>query len=66
MTKPRKSEIAFSPAVKAAREVLGSRAMVQRFSDKRDFHTTITSDLAAFLAQRDSFFLATASADGQP
>jgi predicted pyridoxine 5'-phosphate oxidase superfamily flavin-nucleotide-binding protein len=52
----------FSPAVKAEQTRLGSRA---RF-EGRDFKSEITDDLRQFLASVDTFFLATASADGRP
>ena len=32
----------------------------------RGWNRTITDDVAAFIAERDSFYLGTASADGQP
>jgi hypothetical protein len=32
----------------------------------RGWSSTVTPDLAQFIGQRDSFYLATASADGQP
>ncbi len=60
------SDIAFTPAVKAWQERLGSRAGYARMAEKRDWHDTVTPDLAAFLAERDSFYLATASAEGRP
>ena len=56
------SDIAFSPAVKAAQERLGSRAHFAR----RDWLTEVTADLAAFLGEARTAYLATASADGQP
>ena len=65
MTEP-VSDIAFTPAVKAWQERLGSRAGYARMAEKRDWRDRVTPDLAAFLAQRDSFYLATANADGQP
>ncbi len=52
----------FSPAVKAEQTRLGSRA---RF-EGRDFKSEITDDLRQFLASVDTFFFATASADGRP
>jgi len=58
----RASDVAFSPAVKAAQARLGSRAHFER----RDWPTEITADLAAFLAEATTAYLATASADGQP
>ena len=55
-------DVMFSPAVKAEQTRLGSRAM---FED-RDWTTEITDDLRQFLAVIDTFFFATASADGRP
>jgi len=52
----------FSPAVKAEQMRLGSRAQF----DGRDFKSEITDDLRQFLAVVDTFFFATASADGRP
>ena len=60
------SDIAFSPAVKAQQERLGSRAGYARMEGKGGWQDKVTDDLAAFLAERDSFYLASASADGQP
>lgn len=55
-------DVMFSPAVKAEQERLGSRAS---FED-RDWQTEITDNLRQFLAAIDTFFFATASADGRP
>ena len=60
------SDIAFTPAVKALQERNGSRAGYARMAEKKDWHDTVTPDLAAFLAERDSFYLASASAEGRP
>ncbi len=56
------SDIAFTPAVKAQQKARGSRD----FYEGRDWSDHITPDVAAFIAERDSFFFATASAGGQP
>lgn len=56
------SDIAFTPAVKAVQEQKGSRNAYAR----TDWSDRITPRLAAFIAERDSFYLGTASADGQP
>ena len=56
------ADVLFSDAVKAEQTRLGSR---RSFAD-RDFQTEITDDLRQFLAAIDTFFLATASADGRP
>ena len=60
------SDIAFTSAVKAAQTLRGSRASYERLEAKGGFKATITPDLEAFLAERESFYLGTASADGQP
>lgn len=60
------ADIAFTPAVKQAQSERGSREIYERQVAKRDWQSEVTEDLAAFLAERDSFYLATASGDGQP
>ena len=60
MTGP--EDVMFSPAVKAEQTRLGSRPM---FED-REWKTEITDDMRQFLAVIDTFFFATASADGRP
>ena len=60
------SDVAFSPAVKAWQEKMGSRAGYARMEQKGGWKDGVTPELAAFLAERDSFYLATASAEGQP
>ena len=60
------SDVAFTPAVKAAQERNGSRAGYARMEEKGGWKSTVTPDLAAFIGMRDSFYLGTASADGQP
>ena len=63
---PPTSDIAFTPAVKALQERNGSRAGYGRMEEKGGWRDTVTPDLAAFLAERDSFYLATASGEGRP
>ncbi len=60
------SDIAFTPSVKAVQTRKGSRAGYARMEEKGGWQNTVTEDLAAYIAARDSFYLATASADGQP
>jgi predicted pyridoxine 5'-phosphate oxidase superfamily flavin-nucleotide-binding protein len=60
------SDVAFSPSVKAAQTRMGSREAMQRMERERPWATEVTDDLAALLAVIDTFFLATASTDGQP
>lgn len=60
------TDVAFTPAVRAMQERLGTRAQMAAMALRRGFRTEVTPDLAAFIAQCDSFFLATATADAQP
>ncbi len=60
------SDIAFTPAVKAIQDRKGSRNSYVRMEQKGGWRDHVTDDLAAFIKERDSFYLATASADGQP
>jgi predicted pyridoxine 5'-phosphate oxidase superfamily flavin-nucleotide-binding protein len=55
-------DVLFSAAVKAEQARLGSRPQFEG----RTFKTEITDDLRQFLRVVDTFFLATASADGRP
>jgi predicted pyridoxine 5'-phosphate oxidase superfamily flavin-nucleotide-binding protein len=60
------SDVAFSPAVKAIQTRKGSRESYAEVERGRGWQSEIDDNLAAFLATRTSFYLATASADGQP
>lgn len=60
------SDIAFTPAVKAVQTSKGSRNGYSRMEATGGWKTTVTSDLQAFLAELDMFYLGTASAEGQP
>ena len=60
------TDVAFTPAVKAQQEKRGSRRGYAKLEAKGGWPSVVTPDLAAFLAERDSFYLATASADGRP
>jgi uncharacterized protein len=60
------SDVAFSAAVKAVQARRGSRDHFARMEAKGGWRTAITPDLAGFLAEVRSFYLASASADGQP
>jgi predicted pyridoxine 5'-phosphate oxidase superfamily flavin-nucleotide-binding protein len=60
------SDIAFTPAVKAAQEARGSRAGYEKAMTRHDWDDHVTPALEAFIADRDSFYLGTASVDGQP
>lgn len=60
------SDIAFTGSVKALQEKRGSRRSYARMEQNGSWETTITPDLAAFIAAQTSIFFATANADGQP
>ncbi|MEM7164554.1 MAG: pyridoxamine 5'-phosphate oxidase family protein [Planctomycetota bacterium] len=60
------SDVAFTDSVKAAQEQRGSRGIYQRQEANGAWHDRVTDALREFIADRDSLYLATASADGQP
>ncbi len=60
------SDVAFTPSVKRVQERKGSRKAYANMEEKGGWRGTITEDLAHFIGGRDSFYLGTASADGQP
>lgn len=60
------TDIAFTPSVKREQEKRGSRAAYAKLEARGGWRDRVTPDLAAFLAEADTFFLATASADGRP
>lgn len=60
------SDIAFTPTVKALQKRKGSRHGYAQMEARGGWKTAITPDLAAFIADVRSFFLATVSSDGQP
>src|SRR6476646_3027311 len=60
------SDVAFTPAVKAIQTRKGSRDAYADVEERGGWRTAIDEDLAAFLAEANSLFFATASADGQP
>src|SRR3954471_9658400 len=60
------SDVAFTPAVKAVQQARGSRQGYARMEKGRGWRTTVTPDLANFLADLDMFYLGTANAKGQP
>jgi predicted pyridoxine 5'-phosphate oxidase superfamily flavin-nucleotide-binding protein len=60
------SDIAFTGTVKALQARKGSRRAYARMEEQGSWETTITPELAAFIAAQTSVFLATANAEGQP
>jgi predicted pyridoxine 5'-phosphate oxidase superfamily flavin-nucleotide-binding protein len=65
-TRPPTSEVAFTASVKALQRRHGSRDAYARLEGRGGWRATVTPELAAFIAARDSFYFATASAAGQP
>ncbi|MGJ4901513.1 pyridoxamine 5'-phosphate oxidase family protein [Bradyrhizobium sp. HKCCYLS2058] len=59
-------DVMFSPAVKAIQARKGSRESYAHVEQSRGFRHEVDDDLAGRLAEATSFYLATASADGQP
>ncbi|HBY31046.1 MAG TPA: pyridoxamine 5'-phosphate oxidase, partial [Bradyrhizobium sp.] len=60
------SDVAFTPAVKAIQTRKGSRDTYAEVEAHGGWQTEIDENLAALLANTNSFYFATASADGQP
>ena len=60
------SDIAFTPTIKAIQTRKGSRQTYARMEEGGAWRTTITPDLADFIAAQTSVFLSTANAGGQP
>jgi len=60
------SDVAFTPAVKAIQERKGSREGFARVEEHGGWRTEIDDKLAGFLANANSFYLSTATKDGQP
>ncbi len=60
------SDIAFTPAVKTIQNQKGSRGSYARMERGDGWQTSVTPDLADFLADLDMFYLGTANAEGQP
>lgn len=60
------SDVAFTPAVKAQQARMGSRRAYAHMEEGSGWQTHITPELSEFIAQRNSMYLATANAAGQP
>src|SRR6201746_780243 len=64
-TAPSNSDIVFTPAARREQEVRGSAKGYAR-KIEAGFPDRVTSDLAGFIAELDTAFLATTSAEGAP
>ncbi len=60
------SDIAFTPAVKQIQVAKGSRAGYARVEWGQGWETSVTPELAEFMAGLDMFYLGTANSAGQP
>jgi len=60
------SDIAFTDSVKAQQTRMGSRRAYAHMEQSSGWQTRITPELAEFIATRNSMYLATANAAGQP
>jgi uncharacterized protein len=60
------AEIAFTPSVKAAQNLYGSRQANLRFELAKESGNQLTELEAEFIAERDSFYQATVSESGWP
>src|ERR671913_1706756 len=60
------SELAFNDSVKAVQRKMGSRAAYARRESGPDFNDRLGPAEAAFIAARDSFYIASVSETGWP
>ena len=60
------SDIAFTPAVKEVQRQQGSRKNYEKMAQRGSWSEEVDEMLADFIAQRDSVYLGTASAEGRP
>ena len=60
------SDIAFTDKVKEIQKQHGSRDTYAHMEQRGSWQDTVTKQLADFIAERDSFYMATVNSDGQP
>jgi uncharacterized protein len=60
------AEIAFTPKVQDLQEAMGSRKAYSKFEQGRNFNEVLGADEVAFIAARDSFYMASVSETGWP
>lgn len=58
--------IAFTPAVKAVQEKMGSRENYERFVANGADNNTVTADIAQFISSMEGFYLGTVTSNGYP
>ena len=66
MTREYISDIAFTQTVKNIQEKKGSRTIYERAEEFGGWENMVTTKLEKFLAERDSFYMATVNSDGYP
>jgi uncharacterized protein len=60
------SDIAFTDKVKEIQKQKGSRDIYAHMEQRGSWEESVTDYLAGFIAERDSFYMATVSSEGQP
>lgn len=60
------SDIAFTDTVKKIQKEKESRSIYANMEQRGSWESTVNEFLASFIAQRDSFYMATVNAEGQP
>ncbi len=60
------SDVAFTPTIKDLQTRAGSRRAYANMERNGSWETTITAQLADFVREQTSFFMATANSEGQP
>jgi len=60
------AQLTFTDSVKAAQEHYGSRERLQRFTTNAGPNDELTDKEAGFIAQRDTFYMATVNEEGWP
>ena len=60
------AEIVFTESVREAQKANGSRATYAKWDEGPDIHNSLTQREATFIAERDSFYMATVSETGWP
>ncbi len=60
------SDIAFTEKVKNIQKQKGSRDIYANMEQRGSWEESVTDQLASFIAERDSFYMATVNTEGQP
>ena len=60
------AEIMFTDSVKTAQKLYGSRERLERFAENAGPNDELSEKEAGFIAQRDTFYIATVNEDGWP